>query len=108
MRTYKENDSVIYTDSEGNRIDTFVIFNTDKHTGLTHINHQNLLVAGQALELHSRSASGHAIPMGDPASFELFRQLKQKFLKADRQQNETERSMYPYNLPGVKLLSKAS
>ena len=105
MRLYKENDSVIYTDSEGNRIDTFVIFDTDRQTGLTHINHLNLKVKESDLELHMRSANGYAIPMNDPASFELFRQLKQKYIKFDNQQKK-EVALYPDQ--AMKLLPKAS
>ncbi|HVW98883.1 MAG TPA: hypothetical protein VHA52_00350 [Candidatus Babeliaceae bacterium] len=105
MRLYKENDSVIYTDSEGNRIDTFVIFDTDRQTGLTHINHLNLKVREADLELHTRSANGYAIPMSDPASFELFRQLKQKYVKLDNQKKK-EITLYPEQ--AMKLLPKAS
>lgn len=106
MRQYKENDSVIYTDNEGNRIDTFVIFDTDRQTGLTHINHLNLKVNTAQLELHSRSANGYAIPMNDPVSFELFRQLKHKYVKFDHSNKNKELTMYPDQ--GMKLLSKAS
>ena len=105
MRLYKENDSVIYTDSEGNRIDTFVIFDTDRQTGLTHINHLNLKVKASGLELHTRSANGYAIPMNDPVSFELFRQLKQKYVRLDNQKKK-EIALYPDQT--MKLLPKAS
>lgn len=104
MRQYKEFDSVIYTDSEGNRIDTFVIFETDRN-GLTHINHLNLTVKSSDLELHPRSASGYAIPMNDPASFELFRQLNDKYVKLD-QQNKKEVALYPNQ--SISFLPKAS
>lgn len=104
MRQYKEFDSVIYTDSEGNRIDTFVISETDRN-GLTHINHLNLKVTSADLELHPRSASGYAIPMSDPVSFELFRQLKEKYRKLD-QQNKKEVALYPDQ--SINFLPKAS
>lgn len=106
MRQYKENDSVIYTDNEGNRIDTFVIFDTDRQTGLTHINHLNLKVREADLELHSRSANGYAIPMSDPASFELFRQLKQKYVQLEGKRQKKEITLYPNQ--NMKLLPKAS
>ena len=64
MKHFKENDTVIYTDGEGNRFDTFVIFETDRLTGLTHINHLNLKVTDAELELHPRSLSDQ-IPMDD-------------------------------------------
>lgn len=106
LRQYKEFDSVIYTDSEGNRIDTFVIFDTDRQSGLTHINHLNLKVPAAELELHQRSASGYANPMSDPLSFELFRQLKQKYVKLDQKESKRELMLYPDQ--GMKLLPKAS
>ena len=84
MKTYKENDTVIYTDKEGNTFDTFVIFNTDRQTGLTHINHHNLKVPATCLELHPRSVNGCTMPMDDSFSFELFKQLKEKFINQDR------------------------
>ena len=105
MRLYKENDSVIYTDNEGNRIDTFVIFDTDRQTGLTHINLCNLKVHESDLALHSRSANGYAIPMSDPGSFELFRQLKQKYVTLD---NKEQKEITLYPTQSMKLLPKAS
>jgi len=87
MKIYKENDTVIYTDGEGKRIDTFVIFETDLQTGLTHINHDNLMVENERLELHPQSANGCTMPMTDSFSFELFKQLKEKFLQRDRAKN---------------------
>ncbi len=83
MKSYKENDMVIYTDPEGRRIDTFVIFDTDRATGLTHINHLNLTVSLDELELHPRSTNGCTLPMDDIYSFELFRKLKEKYLHID-------------------------
>ena len=84
MKNYKENDMVIYTDARGNCYDTFVIFDTDRLTGLTHINHLNLSVSLDELELHPRSQNGCTIPMDDTYSFELFRQLKEKFTQMDQ------------------------
>jgi len=94
MKTYKENDSVIYTDENGNRIDTFVIFDTDRKTGLTHINHLNLKVGIDSLDLHPRSANRCAIPMNDSLSFELFRQLKEKYVDHDRMKKIRETTIY--------------
>ena len=78
MKRYKENDLVIYQDSNGALIDTFVIFDTDRSTGLTHINHQNLKVRSYLLKLHP-AAKEQALPMADRYSFELFKQLKEKY-----------------------------
>ena len=49
MQYYNQNASVIYTDDRGRKIDTFVIFDTDQKTGLTHINHENLKVSADTL-----------------------------------------------------------
>jgi hypothetical protein len=86
MKHYKENETVIYTDAEGNRFDTFVIFETDRITGLTHINHLNLKVSDAALELHPRSLTSE-IPMNDVYSFQLFKQLKEKYADIDSAKN---------------------
>jgi len=83
MKTFKENELVIYTDNEGNRFDTFVIFDTDRKTGLTHINHFNLKVNVAALELHPRSLSSNGVPLSDLLSFRLFSQLKEKYTQRD-------------------------
>jgi len=107
MKTYKENDSVIYTDEKGNRIDTFVIFDTDRKSGLTHINHLNLKVDGSKIELHPRSANGCSMPMNDSFSFELFKQLKEKFLNYDRKNKTGSIALY-HNMRLVKQLAKAS
>ena len=79
MTTYNENDSVIYTDAEGQMIDTFVIFETDRITGLTHINHQNLKVPVSALQLHPSTIGKYHLPMRDAFSFEIFKLLKEKY-----------------------------
>jgi hypothetical protein len=107
MRTYKENDSVIYTDEAGNRIDTFVIFDTDRKTGLTHINHLNLKVGTNALDLHPRSANRCTMPMNDSFSFELFKQLKEKYVNYDKTKKTTAVTLYR-DMGVVKLLAKAS
>ena len=107
MKTYQENDSVIYTDEQGNRIDTFVIFDTDRQTGLTHINHLNLKVDAGVLDLHPRSANGCTMPMGDSFSFELFKQLKEKFLNQDKI-NKTRAVTLYRDARIVKLLARAS
>ncbi|MEO8886920.1 MAG: hypothetical protein ABI367_12720 [Mucilaginibacter sp.] len=106
MTHYKENDMVIYTDNEGNRFDTFVIFDTDRQTGLTHINHLNLMVENTVLELHPQSVNGCTIPMNDTYSFELFRQLKQKFITIDNARQKPTLQVYR-DIPTIKL-AKAS
>jgi hypothetical protein len=107
MRTYKENDSVIYTDEAGNRIDTFVIFDTDRKTGLTHINHLNLKVGIGALDLHPRSVNRCTMPMNDSFSFELFKQLKEKYVNHDQMKKTTAVTLYR-DMRVVKPLAKAS
>lgn len=103
MKHYKENDIVIYTDGEGNRFDTFVIFETDRLTGLTHINHQNLKVTDEELELHPRSLTNE-IPMSDVYSFELFKQLKDKYSNID---SRNKGMTIHRDIPSIKL-AKAS
>ena len=105
MKHYKENDTVIYTDAEGNRFDTFVIFETDRLTGLTHINHLNLKVSDAELELHPRSLTSQ-IPMDDVYSFELFKQLKEKYADIDSRKNNKGMSVHR-DIPTIKL-AKAS
>ena len=105
MKHYKENDTVIYTDAEGNRFDTFVIFETDRLTGLTHINHLNLKVSNAELELHPKSVTGE-IPMTDVYSFELFKKLKEKYNDIDNRQMNKPMSVYR-EVPTIKL-AKAS
>ncbi|SDD44024.1 hypothetical protein SAMN05216464_101739 [Mucilaginibacter pineti] len=79
MKAFNEHESVIYIDAEGKLIDTFVVFDTDKETGLTHINHMNLKVAVDSLQLHPASIAKYNLPMQDAFSFEIFRKLKDKF-----------------------------
>jgi len=85
MKLFNEHDSVIYTDAEGRMIDTFVVFDTDESTGLTHINHENLKVAADALKLHPVTIEKHHLPMRDAFSFEIFKKLKEKFNELDKQ-----------------------
>jgi hypothetical protein len=94
MKSYKENDIVIYTDSEGKRFDTFVIFDTDQKTGLTHINHFNLKVNTASLELHPRSLTGSPMPLADPLSFELFNKLKAKYTNIDKKKKVATPVLY--------------
>ena len=83
MIHFKENASVIFTDSEGRQIDTFVIFDTDKVTGLTHINHENLRVPAANLVLHSKTVGDYHMPLTDAFSFETLRKLKEKYHQID-------------------------
>jgi hypothetical protein len=106
MRIYRENEIVIYTDKEGNRIDTFVIFDTDKQTGLTHINHLNLKVKDDELELHPHSSTGR-IPIADSLSFELFKQLKEKFIRYDQMGKTNATTLYR-DMKVVRLFAEAS
>jgi len=79
MKTFNEHESVIYTDPDGNKIDTFVIYDTDKITGLTHINHMNLKVPTDSLQLHPASIAKWNLPMQDAFSFQIFKKLKEKY-----------------------------
>lgn len=81
MKTFKEHESVIYTDAEGRLIDTFVVFDTDKVTGLTHINHMNLKVPSETLQLHPATIAKYNLPMQDAFSFEIFKKLKEKHIE---------------------------
>jgi len=107
MKKYKENDLVIYTDSNGRRIDTFVISDSDVTTGLTHINHSNLKVHPSTLELHPRSAIPGAIPMADPFSFELFSKLKEKYNRIDGEKS-SGKSLILYRDNNLPPLARAS
>jgi len=104
MKIYKENDTVIYTDKEGNTFDTFVIFDTDRNTGLTHINHNNLRVEASSLKLHNSSLTGNTAPLADPLSFLLFNRLKEKYTRID-----TNKAVVNSVIPQNKaLMAKAS
>lgn len=83
MTTYKEHDSVVYTDAAGNNIDTFVIYGTDTTTGLTHINHMDLLVPLKDLRMHPKTMQGNHVPVSDSFSFEILKKLKAKYTDND-------------------------
>ncbi len=78
LQFYNENASVVYTDDHGQQFDTFVIFGTDRATGLTHINHENLQVPPGNLALHPKSISKYHLPIDDAFSFEMLKKLKEK------------------------------
>src|ERR1700744_6598447 len=99
MKIYKENDTVIYTDKEGNCFDTFVIFDTDRNTGLTHLNHNNLRVEASSLKLHHSSLTGNTAPLADPLSFLLFNRLKEKYTRIDTNKAVVN-SVIPQNKAG--------
>jgi hypothetical protein len=80
IQFYTESASVIYTDAEGRKIDTFVIFDTDPATGLTHINHKNLKVTADQLKLHSKTVCSFHMPLKDAFSFEILQKLKEKYV----------------------------
>jgi len=84
MKRFNENDTVVYTNEAGQMIDTFVIYDTDLETGLTHINHMNLKVPESMLQLHPLTIEGHHMPMRDAFSFEIFKKLKEKFQVHDK------------------------
>lgn len=79
MKRYYENQTVIYTTPQGQMIDTFVVFATDPLTGLTHINHEDLKVPGEMLELHAKTVGRYHLPMHDAFSFEIFSKLRSKY-----------------------------
>ncbi|MBL4677398.1 MAG: hypothetical protein JKY70_14515 [Mucilaginibacter sp.] len=83
MKNYIANASVIYTDDKGRMIDTFVIFDTDKVTGLTHINHENRRVPAEKLVLHAKTVGEWHMPLQDAFSFELLKKLKDKYMAID-------------------------
>ena len=84
---YKANASVIFTDNEGRKIDTFVIFDTDCATGLTHINHEDLKVMASSLQLHPKTVCEYHLPIADAFSFEMIRKLRDKYLQIDLEKN---------------------
>ena len=79
MKIFNEHDTVVYTDATGKLIDTFVIYDTDPLTGLTHINHENLKVEAGSLSIHPGTIEKHHLPMNDAFSFEIFKKLKEKY-----------------------------
>ena len=103
MKTYKANASVIYTDATGRKIDTFVIFDTDSHTGLTHSNHENLKVAADQLQIHPKTVGDYHMPLNDAFSFEMLKKLRDKYAAIDGAKKATVN-----RLPHYPLLAKAS
>jgi len=85
MKHFFANASVVYTDSSGRKIDTFVIFDTDPETGLTHVNHGNLKVTSDRLKLHATTITKFHLPIADAFSFELLRKLRKKYSFLDSQ-----------------------
>jgi hypothetical protein len=83
MKIYNEHDSVVYTDAQGNKIDTFVVYETDPKTGLTHINHMDLLVPADQLLLHPKTLKSNHVPVCDAFSFEILKKLKAKYTDND-------------------------
>lgn len=99
MDAYKANASVVFTDAEGRQIDTFVIFDTDKNTGLTHINYENLKVQAAQLSLHTKTVGDYHLPFADSFSFELFKELREKYSQPQIQAKER---------PVMQVLAQAS
>ncbi|MES2426338.1 MAG: hypothetical protein V4560_05165 [Bacteroidota bacterium] len=83
MQHYHQNASVIYTDRKGRQIDTFVVFDTDSETGLTHINHENLTVPARQLKLHAKTVCQYHLPIDDAFSFEIIKKLRDKYAEID-------------------------
>lgn len=83
MTIYKEHQTVVYTDAQGNMIDTFVVYDTDPKTGLTHINHMDMLVPLKQLQLHPNSLNANHVPVADNFSFEILKKLKAKYTDND-------------------------
>jgi hypothetical protein len=105
MEYYHQNASVVYTDNTGKKIDTFVIFDTDRQTGLTHINHENLKVPADRLTLHARTVCKYHLPIDDAFSFEMIKKLRQKYADIDR---KTRRKEVPKEMKKMVVLAHAS
>lgn len=105
MEYYHQNASVVYTDKEGRQIDTFVIFDTDPQTGLTHINHENLKVTADKLTLHAKTACKYHLPIDDAFSFEMIKKLRQKYADID---SKVRRKEVPKEMTKMLVLAKAS
>jgi hypothetical protein len=103
MTLYNANASVVYTDCQGNKIDTFVIFDTDEATGLTHINHENLKVPANKLFLHAKSVSVYHLPINDAFSFEMIKKLRDKYAEIDSMPKAK-----PAHVAEMHVLKKAS
>ena len=102
---FNENDSVIYTDADGRLIDTFVIFDTDTVTGLTHINHENRKVPADKLTMHPSTVPKYHLPIKDAFSFEILRKLKEKYAEMEPQQ---VKPMHKLKSGYLNILAKAS
>jgi|GEM_PF-1104237 len=85
MKHFKANASVIFIDQEGKQIDTFVIFDTDEVTGLTHINHGDQRVPATNLVLHAKTVGDFHMPLADAFSFEMLSKLKEKYRRIDEE-----------------------
>jgi hypothetical protein len=105
MQHYHQNASVVYTDSEGRKIDTFVIFDTDRTTGLTHINHENLQVPADKLVLHAKTVCQYHLPIEDAFSFEMLKKLRNKYAEIDSRPRAKEVAA---EVPKLTVLAKAS
>ncbi|MGF7079562.1 hypothetical protein [Mucilaginibacter sp. UYCu711] len=105
MQYYHQNASVVYTDNKGKQIDTFVIFDTDRQTGLTHINHENLTVPADRLALHAKTVCQYHLPIDDAFSFEMIKKLRLKYADTDR---KARRKEAPKEVTKMLVLAKAS
>ncbi|MFD2144495.1 hypothetical protein [Mucilaginibacter antarcticus] len=105
MQHYHQNASVVYTDREGKQIDTFVIFDTDNKTGLTHINHENLVVSADQLKLHQKTVGKYHLPIEDAFSFEMLKKLRNKYKAID---NRPAIKEVATATPKLTILAKAS
>lgn len=105
MQYYHQNASVVYTDSEGRQIDTFVIFDTDRKSGLTHINHENLSVPADKLRMHPKTACQYHLPIEDAFSFEMLKKLRNKYQALD---NRPRAKDITPEVPKLTVLAKAS
>jgi hypothetical protein len=105
MQYYHQNASVVYTDREGRQIDTFVIFDTDPTTGLTHINHENLQVPADKLTLHAKTVCQYHLPIEDAFSFEMIKKLRNKYADIDSRPRTKEVAA---EVPKLTVLAKAS
>lgn len=94
---------MILTDDAGLQIDTFVIADTDRHTGLTHINYGNLKVGGDRLKLHVKTTCGYHMPIADSFSFEMIRKLRDKYVVQDAFKMATVSHM-----PEISIMANAS
>jgi hypothetical protein len=105
MKKYSANASVIYIDANRRRIDTFVIFDTDLCKGLTHINHKNLKVVAQQLELYPKTICVYHLPLDDAFSFEHLKKLRDKYKDRDKQ---PEKQIAKLERADMFVLAKAS